>query len=79
MKWIIIGMVSLLLTIVDYSIGIESVKLVYGYAVYQLLTTMPFNVVYLCLIFLIELLIINSFLKLRRIFTIFRHKDKSPM
>jgi hypothetical protein len=68
-----------MLTIVDYGIGIESVKVIYGYAVYQLLTTMPFNVVYLCLIFLIELLIINSFLKLRRILNIFRHKDKSPM
>ncbi|ACP44553.1 membrane protein [Sulfolobus islandicus Y.G.57.14] len=79
MKWIIIGLVSLMLTIVDYGIGIESVKVIYGYAVYQLLTTMPFNVVYLCLIFLIELLIINSFLKLRRILNIFRHKDKSPM
>jgi len=78
-KWIIIGLVSLMLTIVDYGIGIESVKVIYGYAVYQLLTTMPFNVVYLCLIFLIELLIINSFLKLRRILNIFRHKDKSPM
>ncbi|WP_278464936.1 hypothetical protein [Saccharolobus islandicus] len=79
MKWIIIGLVSLMLTIVDYGIGIESVKVIYGYAVYQLLTTMPFNVVYLCLIFLIELLIINSFLKLRRVLNIFRHKDKSPM
>jgi len=78
-KWIIIGLVSLMLTIVDYGIGIESVKVIYGYAVYQLLTTMPFNVVYLCLIFLIELLIINSFLKLRRVLNIFRHKDKSPM
>ncbi|QGA53604.1 hypothetical protein GFS03_02835 [Sulfolobus sp. E5-1-F] len=79
MKWIIIGLVSLLLTLVDYRIGIESVKLVYGYSVYQLLTTMPFNVIYLCLIFSIELLILNTLLKLKRISNIFHRKDKSPM
>ncbi|AYN75575.1 hypothetical protein SULI_01335 [Saccharolobus solfataricus] len=78
MKWIIIGLVSLMLTFVDYKIGMESVRVVYGYTVYHLLTTIPFNIIYLCLIFLTELLILNSFIKIRRIFNIFRRRDKSP-
>ncbi|WP_338603381.1 hypothetical protein V6M85_04210 [Sulfolobus tengchongensis] len=77
MKWIIISLLSLAFTIVDYKIGLEVTRITYGYTVYQLMNSIPFNVIYFCLIFLVELIIMRSLLKIRKIITVLRYRKNN--
>lgn len=58
MKWIIIGLLSLLFTFFDYSIGITEVRVVYGAETLKILSSFPVNVVYLTVIFVTEFLVL---------------------
>lgn len=58
MKWITIGLLSLLFTLFDYKIGLEEILLIYGFSTYKLIITFPLNVIYATLIFIIEFLIL---------------------
>ncbi|MCY0859558.1 MAG: hypothetical protein OWQ54_03930 [Sulfolobaceae archaeon] len=58
MKWIIIGLLSLLFTFFDYSIGIVEVRVVYGVETLKILSSFPINVIYLAVIFVTEFLVL---------------------
>ncbi|TRM74278.1 hypothetical protein DJ531_02795 [Sulfolobus sp. A20-N-F6] len=73
MKLIIITLLSVLLTIGDYTLGLELTRAIYGYVVYSILTSLPFTLAYLILIFVIEFTVIffmwNNGKKLVKLFS----------
>lgn len=72
MRFITIILASLLFSLIDYRIGLESVRLIYGNNVYLILNEIPFNILYFIMIFSIELLVFSSLFKIFKFFIIKR-------
>jgi hypothetical protein len=57
-KLVIFGLLSLLFTVIDVGIGVNVSKVIYGYQVYSLLLSFPFNAIYFLIIYLTEFLVL---------------------
>ena len=58
MKLIIFGLLSLIFTIVDIGIGVNVSRDIYGYQVYSLILSFPFNVIYFLIVYLTEFFVL---------------------
>ncbi len=64
MKIIIFGILSLLFSMIDYSLAINLVSRIYGERVSLLMTSFPINVIYFVLVFFVEIITIRGYQKL---------------